>query len=117
MPEMAGVRFDPYGPLVFCRCEVAGVAAGCEVLVMLADGERSGVVEVPPDRIFATELPRAPRIVAVRQPARDDSEPVAIPDGIDFLTAADGDVGTADLAEALRLAALPVPAPPEQRRP
>ena len=117
MPEIAGVRFDPHGPLVFCHCEVADVAAGCEVQVMLEQGERSGVVEVPPDRIFATELPHAPRIIAVRPPARDDRVPVAVPEGIDFLTAEDGDVGPADLAEALRLAALPVPAPPEQRRP
>jgi hypothetical protein len=116
MPDIVGVRFDPHGPLVFCRCEVQDVVAGREVLVMLADGRRSGVVEVPADRIVAGELSHAPRVVAVREPAGDDGEPIAIPDGIDVVAAADGAVGPADLAEALRLAALPVPAPPEPRR-
>ncbi len=40
----------------------------------------------------------------------------AVPPGVVFLPAGDGAVGPADLADALRLAALPVPEPPAERR-
>jgi hypothetical protein len=116
MPEIVGVRFDPLASLVFCRCELPGVAAGCEVVVSLADGQRRGVIEVPADQIVAPDLPDAPRVISVQDAPHRDRGASSLTDDIDFVTAPDGGVELSDLEDALKLAALPVPETPEPRR-
>lgn len=113
---IAGIRFSPYGPLVFCYCDVAGLTHGRRVVVMIDGERREGVVALAPAQVLdAPPLGAAPRVVGlVEAPALDGGD-AAVPPGIDLLLASDSTVGAADVARALALAALPAPEPGEER--
>ena len=117
VPErVAGVRLDPNSPVTFCDTSLPALERGWRVTVAYADGAREGIVAIAPDAIIAAPpLDDAPRIVGVvaREGVDEDH---AIAENIVFLPAAEGAVGPSDVREALRLAALPLPdAPPERR--
>jgi len=114
--RVAGVRLDPNSPVTFCYTSLPALERGWRVTVACVDGAREGVVAIAPELIVAAPpLDDAPRIVGVV--ARDGvDEESTIAQDIVFLPAEDGAVGPPDVREALRLAALPLPdAPPERR--
>lgn len=123
--RVVGVRLGPGGPLVFCRTVRDDLARGQRVTVArggAADETEEGVVAVAPGQIIAASpLDDAPHVLDDIAPSSVDdveAEITAIPSGVVFLAADGGDIGPADLRQALRLAALPLPdAPPERRRP
>jgi hypothetical protein len=87
------------------------------VRVALAGEVREGVVAIAPAQIIAAPaLPDAPRVTGVVPREAPDDAGVAVPPGVVLVPADGGAVGPADLARALERAALPVPAPPEERR-
>lgn len=114
---IAGIRFTPNGPLVFCHAGGHSLERGQRVRVEVAGSVREGVIAIAPDQfIAAPPLVDAPRVVEVIA-GPDTADPSGeIPAGITFLPADDSEIGLDDLARALRLAALPVPDPPEERR-
>ena len=140
--NVAAVRFTPYGPLVFCYTSERRLARGTRVHVELAGEVREGIVAIEPEQIIsAPELAGAPRVIEAISTRKDSSgtagipagngdqassaardgglrgdDAPTVPPGVVFLPAADGAIGSADLADALRLAALPVPEPPTERR-
>ena len=84
--------------------------------VACADGTCEGVVAIAPELIIAAPpLDDAPRITGVV--AREGiHEEFTIGQDVVFLPSTEGAVGSSNLQEALRLAALPLPdAPPECR--
>jgi hypothetical protein len=115
---VVGIRFAHHGPLVFCYTDDRTLTRGQRVRVAISGEVREGVVAIAPAQIIATPaLPDAPRVAGVTPlEAPDDAAGAAVPPGVVFLPADGGGVGPADLARALELAALPVPAPPEERR-
>lgn len=117
MPErVAGVRLDPNSPMTFCYTSLPALERGWRVTVEGVDGAREGIVAIAPELIIeAPPLDDAPRITGVvaREGVHEES---TINEKVVFLPAAEGAVGPSDLREALRLAALPLPdAPPERR--
>jgi len=117
VPErIAGVRLDPNSPVTFCYTSLSALKRGWRVTVACADGAREGVVAIAPELIVAAPpLDDAPRIVGVVAREGVDEES-AIEEDVVFLPAAEGATGPSDLREALRLAALPLPAAPPERR-
>jgi hypothetical protein len=114
---VVGIRFGRHGPLVFCYTGDRTLARGQRVGVAIAGEIRDGVVAIAPAQIIAAPaLPDAPRVTGVAALETPDDAGAAVPPGVVFLPAEGGGVGPADLARALELAALPVPAPPEERR-
>ena|SRR5438105_9019635 len=114
---VVGIRFAPHGLLVFCYTGDRTLRRGQRVRVAIAGEVREGVVAIAPAQIIAAPaLPDAPRVAGVVPLEAPDDAGDAVPPGVVFLPADDGGVGPADLARALELAALPVPAPPEERR-
>jgi hypothetical protein len=114
--RVAGVRLDPNSPVTFCYTSLSVLERGWRVTVACADGTREGVVAIAPELIIAAPpLDDAPRITGVV--AREDiHEEFTIGKEVVFLPATEGAVGPSNLQEALRLAALPLPdAPPERR--
>ena len=137
MPDrVVGVRLEPGAPVVFCRTDGAGAADGAggaslergqRVTVAWDDGalEREGVVAIAPGHIDAAPaFEDAPRVVGVGPvgpvagaTGNDAGLVAAWPSpAIVFLTPEDADVGPAELRQALRLAALPLPEAPPARR-
>jgi len=114
--RVAGVRLDHNSPVTFCYTSLPALERGWRVTVACADGAREGVVVIAPELIVAAPpLDDAPRIVSVV--AREDvGEESTIAQDIVFLPAAEGATGPPDVREALRLAALPLPAAPPERR-
>src|SRR5919202_3961715 len=114
---VVGIRFGRHGPLVFCYTSDRTLARGQRVRVASAGEVREGVVAIAPAQIIAAPaLPDAPRIAGVAPLEAPDDAGAAVPPGVVFVPVDGGGVGPADLARALELAALPVPAPPEERR-
>jgi hypothetical protein len=114
---VVGIRFARHGPLVFCYTGTRTLARGQRVRVALAGEVREGVVALAPAQIIAAPaLPDAPRATAIAPVKERDDAGAAVPPGVVFLPADGGGVGPTDLARALEQAALPVPAPPEERR-
>ena len=114
---VVGIRFAPRGPLVFCYTGDRTLTRSQRVRVAIADEVWEGVVAIAPAQIIAAPaLPDAPRVAGVAPVEAPDDAGVAVPPGVDFLPADGGGVGPADLARALELAALPIPAPPVERR-
>jgi hypothetical protein len=114
---VVGIRFAPHSPLVFCYTEDRTLARGQHVRVAIAHEVREGIVAIEPAQIVAAPaLPDAPRVTGVAPLEAPEDAGAAVPPGVVFLPADGGGVGPADLARALELAALPVPAPPEERR-
>ena len=112
---VVGIRFAPHGALVFCYTGDRALMRGQRVRVAIVGEVREGVVAIAPAQIIAAPaLPDAPRVAGVA-PLEAPSA-AAVPPDVVFLPADGGGVGPADLARALELAALPVPAPPEERR-
>lgn len=129
MPEhvtgasIAGIRFMPHGPLVFC--DTASTAAhdlalGARVRVAVDGAVREGLVAIAPQQIIsAPVLPDAPRVLEAFPSGEEDrggAGGAIVPPGGVFLPADDSAIGPADLAHALELAARPLPDPPEGRR-
>ncbi len=117
MPDrVVGVRLDPGSPVTFCYTSLPALERGWRVIVACADGAREGVVAIAPELIVAAPpLDDAPRIVGVV--ARDGvDEESTIAQDIVFLPAEEGAASPSDVWEALRLAALPLPAAPPERR-
>lgn len=114
---IVAVRVSQGGPLLWCYAAARAWRAGERVRVALDGGLIEAVVAIAPDDILAAPpLGTAPRIVDVLPTEEHgDVQPVA-PDGVAFLPADDAPIGLGDLAQALRLAALPVPEPPPGRR-
>ena len=114
---VVGIRRGRYGPLVFCYTGDRTLARGDRVQVAVSQGMWEGVVAIAPAQIIAAPaLPDAPRVTGVAPLEAPDDAGVAVPPGVVFLPADGGGVGPADLARALDLAALPIPAPPVERR-
>lgn len=112
---VVGVQLQEYGAPLFCRAAPAELRAGMRVLVERADGVAEGVVTIEPVRIIAASLPDdAPRVTAIL-PSNDVDPTPVVPEGVIVLAADDGEVKPDDVARALRLAALPLPAVPERR--
>jgi hypothetical protein len=113
---VVGIRFARHGPLVFCYTGDRTLARGQRVRVAISGEVREAVVAIAPAQIIAAPaLPDAPRVAGVAPLEAPDDAGTAMPPGVVFLPADGGGVGPADLARALELAALPVPAPPEER--
>lgn len=114
---VVGIRFAPRGPLVFCYTGDRTLTRSQRVRVAIADEVWEGVVAIAPAQIIAApvlaDAPHVAGIAPVETPA--DAGAAEAP-GVVFLPADGGGVGPADLARALELAALPVPAPPVERR-
>ena len=114
---VVGIRFAPHGPLVLCYTEDRTLARGQRVRVALAGEMREGVVAIAPAQIIAAPaLPDAPRVTSVAPLEAPDDAGAAVPPGVVLLSAEDGGIGPADLAQALERAALPGPEPPVERR-
>ena len=114
---VVGIRFAPHGPLVFCYTGDHTLTRGQRVWVAISHEVREGVVAIAPAQIIAAPaLPDAPRVAGLAPVEAPDDASAAVPPGVVFLPADGGGVGPADLARALELVALPVPAPPEERR-
>jgi hypothetical protein len=114
---VVGIRFAPCGPLVFCYTGDHTLTRGQRVQVAIAHEVREGVVAIAPAQIIAApDLPDAPRVAGVTPVEAPDDAGAAVPPDVVFLPADGGGVGPADLARALELAALPIPAPPVERR-
>ena len=114
---VVGIRFAPHGPLIFCYTDDRTLARGQRVRVAIAGEVREGIVAIAPAQIIAAPaLPDAPRVTGVAALETPDDAGAAVPPGVVFLPADGGGVGPTDLARALEQAALPVPAPPEERR-
>jgi hypothetical protein len=114
---VVGIRFARHDPLVFCYTDDRTLRRGQRVWVALAGEVREGVVAIaPPQIIAAPALPDAPRVAGLAAREAPDDAGAAVPPGVVFLPADGGGVGPADLARALEQAALPIPAPPEERR-
>jgi hypothetical protein len=116
---VVGIRFAPRGPLVFCYTGDHTLTRDQRVRVAIA-GEvevREGVVAIAPAQIIAAPvLADAPRVAGLAPVETPDDAGAAETPGVVFLPADGGGVGPADLAHALERAALPVPAPPVERR-
>jgi hypothetical protein len=114
---VVGIRIARQGPLVFCYTGDRTLARGQRVRVALAGEVREGIVAIAPTQLIAAPaLPDAPRVAGLASREAPDDAGAAVPPGVVFLPADGGGVGPADLARALELAALPVPAPPEEHR-
>jgi hypothetical protein len=114
---VVGIRFAHHGALVFCYTDDRTLTRGQRVRVAISGEVREGVVAIAPAQIIAAPaLADAPRVAGLAPVKEPDDAGAAVPPGVVFLPADGGGVGPADLARALELAALPVPAPPEERR-
>ena len=114
---VVGIRRGRYGPLVFCYTGDRTLARGDRVQVAVSQGVWEGIVAIAPAQIIAAPpLPDAPRVVDVAPAEAPDEAGAAVPPGIVFLPAEEAEIGPADLARALALAALPVPEPVMERR-
>lgn len=113
---IAGIRFSTSEPLVFCYCDVEGLARGQHVVVIIEGERREGMVALAPAQVLAAPpLGAAPRVVGlVETPALGGGD-AAVPPDVDLLLAPDSAIGADDLARALALAALPAPQPGEER--
>ena len=115
--QVAGVRLEPGGPLVFCHTPLDVLERGQRVTVAWGDTAREAVVAVTPQQIIAAPaFADAPRIAGVVPTAPDALATSTEVADVVLLAAEGGEVGPADLARALGLAALPLPAAPPERR-
>jgi len=115
--QVAGVRLEPGDPLVFCHTSLAVLERGQRVTVAWGDTVREAVVAVTPAQfIAAPALEGAPRLTdVVPAPLNAPTAPTDSAGAV-LLAAEGGEVGPADLDRALRLAALPMPEQPPERR-
>lgn len=113
---IAGIRFSSHEPLVFCYCDVAGLARGQQVVVIIDGERREGMVALAPAQVLAAPpLGPAPRVIGLVEAPALDGAAVSVPPDIDLLLAPDSAIGANDLARALALTALPAPEPGQER--
>lgn len=114
---IVGIRFARGDPPVFCHTTRHDLARGRRVLVAVAGEVCEGVVTIAPDQIIsAPPLDGAPRVVEVVAEEANGTVDATVSEDIVFLPADGSAIGPADLAHALKLAALPLAEPPEERR-
>src|SRR5437763_13735293 len=94
---VAGIRFERYGPLVFCYTGDRALARGRGVRVAVSRGVWEGVVAIAPAQsLAAPPLPDAPHVVGVAPAEAPDERGAAVPPGSVFLPDGDAGLGLAD---------------------
>lgn len=114
---IVAVRLEQQASLLFCHAQLPLLEVGMRVRVALPGEVMEGIVAIASGQILAAPpLPDAPRVIAAMSREPGAGAPLMPPDGVDFLPADGAEIGPRDLANALRLATLPLPdAPPERR--